>query len=211
MDEVSKLMVEQLRDAYSAEKQALRAMPRLAKKATSQALKDAVQMHVEQTEHQIERLEQALDTLGARPGRKVCEGMRGIIEEGQSEAEDHDKGPLLDTVIVAALQRVEHYEIAAYGTMAALAKAAGQQEIANLLVADPAGGEGDRREAHAARRKRAEPGGSRERRGGERGGRGRRGQAGGRAARQEARRRVVARSAEEPVFLRAERRVAVAA
>ena len=117
-------MVEQLRDAYSAEKQALRAMPRLAKKATSQALKDAVQMHVEQTEHQIERLEQALDTLGARPGRKVCEGMRGIIEEGQSEAEEHDKGPLLDTVIVAALQRVEHYEIAAYGTMAALAKAA---------------------------------------------------------------------------------------
>ncbi|HYI84287.1 MAG TPA: ferritin-like domain-containing protein [Acetobacteraceae bacterium] len=134
MDEISKLMVEQLRDAYSAEKQALRAMPRLAKKATSQALKDAVQMHVEQTEHQIERLEQALDTLGARPGRKVCEGMRGIIEEGQSEAEEHDKGPLLDTVIVAALQRVEHYEIAAYGTMAALAKAAGQQEIANLLV-----------------------------------------------------------------------------
>jgi ferritin-like metal-binding protein YciE len=134
MDEVSKLMVEQLRDAYSAEKQALRAMPRLAKKATSQALKDAVQMHVEQTEHQIERLEQALDTLGARPGRKVCEGMRGIIEEGQSETEDHDKGPLLDTVIVAALQRVEHYEIAAYGTMAALAKAAGQQEIAGLLV-----------------------------------------------------------------------------
>jgi ferritin-like metal-binding protein YciE len=134
MDEVSKLMVEQLRDAYSAEKQALRAMPRLAKKATSQALKDAVQMHVEQTEHQIERLEQALDTLGSRPGRKVCEGMRGIIEEGQSEAEDHDKGPLLDTVIVAALQRVEHYEIAAYGTMAALAKAAGQQEIASLLV-----------------------------------------------------------------------------
>jgi len=129
-----KLMVEQLRDAYSAEKQALRAMPRMAKKATSQSLKDAVQMHVEQTEHQIERLEQALDKLGARPGRKVCEGMRGIIEEGQSELEDHDKGPLLDTVIVAALQRVEHYEIAAYGTMAALAKAAGQQEVAELMV-----------------------------------------------------------------------------
>jgi ferritin-like metal-binding protein YciE len=134
MDEVTKLMVDQLRDAYSAEKQALRAMPRMAKKATSQALKDAVGMHVEQTEHQVERLEQALEMLGGRAGRKVCEGMRGIIEEGQSELEEHDKGPLLDTVIVAALQRVEHYEIAAYGTMAALAKAAGQRQVAALMA-----------------------------------------------------------------------------
>jgi ferritin-like metal-binding protein YciE len=134
MDEVTKLMIDQLRDAYSAEKQALRAMPRMAKKATSQALKDAVGMHVEQTEHQVERLEQALEQLGGRAGRKVCEGMRGIIEEGQSELEEHDKGPLLDTVIVAALQRVEHYEIAAYGTMAALAKAAGQREVAALMA-----------------------------------------------------------------------------
>jgi ferritin-like metal-binding protein YciE len=134
MDDVTKLMVEQLRDAYSAEKQALRAMPRMAKKATAQSLKDALQMHVEQTEGQVERLEQALEKLGARPGRKVCEGMRGIIEEGQSELEEHDKGPLLDTVIVAAQQRVEHYEIASYGTMAALAKAAGEQEVADLLV-----------------------------------------------------------------------------
>ena len=134
MDEVMKLMVEQLRDAYSAEKQTLRAMPRLAKKATAQPLKDMLQMHVEQTEGQVERLEQALDKLGARPGRKVCEGMRGIIEEGQHELEDHDKGPLLDTLIVAAQQRMEHYEIASYGTLAALAKAAGQQEVAELMA-----------------------------------------------------------------------------
>jgi len=134
MDDVTKLMVEQLRDAYSAEKQGLRAMPRVAKKATSQALKEAFQMHAEQTEHQIERLEQALEKLGARPGRKVCEGMRGLIEEAQSELEDHDKGPILDAVIVGAQQRMEHYEIAAYGTLAALAKAAGQQEIADLMA-----------------------------------------------------------------------------
>ena len=134
MDEVTKLMVEQLRDAYSAEKQGLRAMPRVAKKATSQALKEAFQAHAEQTEHQIERLEQALEKLGARPGRKVCEGMRGLIEEAQSELEDHDKGPILDAVIVGAQQRMEHYEIAAYGTLAALAKAAGQQEIADLMA-----------------------------------------------------------------------------
>ena len=134
MDEITKLMTEQLRDAYSAEKQALRAMPRLMKKATAQSLKDALQMHVEQTEGQVERLERALDAPGARPGRKVCEGMRGIIEEAQGELEDHDKGPMLDVVIVAAQQRVEHYEIAAYGTIAALAKAAGQKEIAELML-----------------------------------------------------------------------------
>lgn len=133
-DEITKLMVEQLRDAYSAEKQALRAMPRMAKKATAQSLKDMLQMHVEQTEGQVERLEQALEKVGARPGRKVCEGMRGIIEEGQHELEDHDKGPLMDTLIVAAQQRMEHYEIASYGTMAALAKAAGQTEVAELLA-----------------------------------------------------------------------------
>ena len=74
MDEITKLMTEQLRDAYSAEKQALRAMPRLMKNASAQSLKDALQMHVEQTEHQIERLEQALDTLGARPSRKYQPG-----------------------------------------------------------------------------------------------------------------------------------------
>src|SRR5215213_7655920 len=134
MDEINKLMVEQLRDAYSAEKQALRAMPRMMKRVTTQSLKDALQMHVEQTEGQVERLEQALEMLGGKAGRKVCEGMRGIIEEGQHELEDHDKGPLLDTLIVAMQQRVEHYEIASYGTMAALAKAAGQQEIADLLA-----------------------------------------------------------------------------
>jgi ferritin-like metal-binding protein YciE len=134
MDEVTKLMVEQLKDAYSAEKQGLRATPRVAKKVTSPALKEAFQMHLEQSEHQIERLEQALDKLGARPGRKVCEGMRGLIEEAQSELEDHDKGPILDAVIVGAQQRMEHYEIAAYGTIAALAKAAGQQEIAELMA-----------------------------------------------------------------------------
>ncbi|WP_149535480.1 YciE/YciF ferroxidase family protein [Siccirubricoccus phaeus] len=134
MDEITKLMTEQLRDAYSAEKQALRAMARLQKKASSQSLRDAVQMHIDQTETQVERLEKALEMTGARPGRKVCEGMRGIIEEAQGELEDHDKGPLMDTVIIAGLQRVEHYEIAAYGTMTALAKACGQQELADLLA-----------------------------------------------------------------------------
>jgi len=134
MDELNTLMIEQLRDAYSAEKQALRIMPRMAKKVSSQTLRDALQMHAEQTETQVERLEQALEMLGGKAGRKVCEGMRGILEEAQHEIEDQEKGPVLDMLVVAGIQRVEHYEIAAYGTMVALAKAAGQTKLADLLA-----------------------------------------------------------------------------
>jgi ferritin-like metal-binding protein YciE len=134
MDEVTKLMVEQLRDAYSAEKQALRGMQKMMRNATSEKLKQGFEMHIDQTETQIERVEQALERLGSKPGRKVCEAMRGLIEEANHEMGDHDKGPIMDVVIIAAAQRVEHYEIAAYGTMVALAKAAGQQELADLLA-----------------------------------------------------------------------------
>ena len=133
-EDIKKLMIEQLRDAYSAEKQGLRTAPRLMKQVSSQSLKEALQMHVEQTEHQVERLERALEAVGGRPSRKVCEGMRGLIEEAQSELEDHDKGPIMDVLIIAAAQRIEHYEIAAYGTIVALAKAAGEQQVANLLA-----------------------------------------------------------------------------
>jgi ferritin-like metal-binding protein YciE len=133
MDEILRLMTLQLRDAHSAEKQALRAMARMTKKASASSLKEALQQHIKQSEGQVERLVEALDHLGAKPGRVTCEGMRGIIEEGQGELEEHDKGPLLDVVIVAAQQRMEHYEIASYGTMVALARAAGEAEVATLL------------------------------------------------------------------------------
>jgi ferritin-like metal-binding protein YciE len=133
MDEITKLMIEQLRDAYSAEKQALRAMQKMMKTAGNEKLRQGFQMHIEQTEGQVERLEQALEQLGGKPGRKVCEAMRGLIEEANHEMGDHEKGALMDVVIVAAAQRIEHYEIAAYGTMASLAKAAGQKELGDLL------------------------------------------------------------------------------
>lgn len=133
MDEITKLMVEQLRDAHSAERQALRAMQRMMKNASSEQLKQGFQMHIEQTEGQVERIEQALEQLGAKPGRKVCEAMRGLVEEAQHEMGDYDKGPLMDVVIIAAAQRIEHYEISAYGTMATLAKSAGMRELGNLL------------------------------------------------------------------------------
>ncbi len=132
--EVRELLVDQLKDAYSAEKQALRAMQRMVRKVSAPALREGVQMHIEQTQTQLERVEQALEELGARPGRKVCEAMRGLVEEAQHEMEEHDKGPILDLVIVASLQRVEHYEIAAYGTDVALAKALGETKVADLLA-----------------------------------------------------------------------------
>ncbi len=134
MDQITKLMVEQLKDAYSAERQALRGMQKMMRNATSQKLKEAFQLHIEQTEAQVERVEQALEMIGGKPGRKVCEAMRGLIEEAQHEMEENDKGPMMDVVIIAAAQRIEHYEIAAYGTMVTLAKAAGQKQLADLLA-----------------------------------------------------------------------------
>lgn len=132
-DEVRELLTEQLKDAYSAEKQALRCMQRTVKKATAPALREGIPAHIEQTQTQIERVEQALEKLGGRPGRKVCEAMRGLVEEAQHEVEDHEKGPILDLVIVPGMQRIEHYEIAAYGTDIALAKALGESDVMQLL------------------------------------------------------------------------------
>jgi len=132
-EEVQELLVEQLKDAYSAEKQALRCMQKAVRKASASALRESVQMHIEQTQVQIERIELIMESLEARPGRKVCEAMRGLVEEAQHEIEEHEKGPILDLVIVAGMQRIEHYEIAAYGTDIALARALGEQEAVKLL------------------------------------------------------------------------------
>ena len=100
-------------------------------------LREGIQLHIEQTQTQIERVEQAMGKLNTRPGRKVCEAMRGLVEEAQHEIEEQDdKGPILDLVIVAGMQRIEHYEIAAYGTDIALAKALGEQEICRPAVGD---------------------------------------------------------------------------
>jgi ferritin-like metal-binding protein YciE len=133
-DEVHELLGEELKDAYSAEKQALRCMQKTLRKASAAALRDGIQLHIDQTQVQIERLEQAMEKMGARPGRKVCEAMRGLVEEAQNEIADHDKGPILDLVIVAGMQRIEHYEIAAYGTDIALATALGERDVAALLT-----------------------------------------------------------------------------
>lgn len=133
MDDISRLMTEQLRDAYSAEKQALRAMQKMMKHAANDRLRQGLQAHIDQTEGHMERLDQALEQLGGKPGRKVCEAMRGLIEEANHEMGDAERGPMMDVVIIAAAQRIEHYEIASYGTLAALARAAGQHDLGDLL------------------------------------------------------------------------------
>ena len=132
--EVRELLVEELKDAYSAEKQALRCMQKVLKKSSSPMLRDGIQLHIDQTQTQIERVEQAMEKLDVRRGRKVCEAMRGLVDEAQHQVDEQDsKGPILDLVIVAGMQRIEHYEIAAYGTAIAMAKALGEDEVADLL------------------------------------------------------------------------------
>jgi len=133
--QVLELLTEELKDAYSAEKQALRCMQKTVRKVSDATLREGIQMHIEQTQVQIERVEQAMEKLNIRPGRKICEAMRGLVEEAQHEIEEQDeKGPILDLVIIAGMQRIEHYEIAAYGTDVALAEALGETEVAALLA-----------------------------------------------------------------------------
>jgi ferritin-like metal-binding protein YciE len=110
-------------------------MQKTLKMASAPALREGIQLHIEQTQTQIERVEEAMEILQT-PGRRVCEAMRGLVEEAQHEISEQDgKGPILDLVIVAGMQRIEHYEIAAYGTDIALAKALGEQEVVDLLTA----------------------------------------------------------------------------
>ena len=127
------LFVDELKDIYSAEKQAVKAFPRLTKAVQSDELKQAMQEHLEQTKGQIERLDRIFEILDKRSSGKTCEGMKGLVEEAQSQLEEIEKGPVLDCAIIGALQRIEHYEIAAYGTVATLAEAMGQDEVKELL------------------------------------------------------------------------------
>ena len=133
--EILELLTNELKDAYSAEKQALKCMQKVLRKASAEELKAGIQAHIDETQGHIDRVEQAMEKLNVRPGRKVCEAMRGLVEEATHELEEHDdaKGPILDLVIIASLQRIEHYEIAAYGTNAVLAKAVGEAEVAKLM------------------------------------------------------------------------------
>ena len=133
IDTAQELFVEELRDIYSAEKQIVRALPKVAKAVESEELKSGVQEHLEQTKGQVERLDLVFEILAKRSGGKTCRGMQGLIEEGQEHIDKIEKGPVRDAALIGALQKVEHYEIAAYGTLATFAEATGQDEIHELL------------------------------------------------------------------------------
>jgi ferritin-like metal-binding protein YciE len=125
--------VEELRDTYDAEKQLIKALPKMAKAATSAELRSAFETHLEETRGHVERLEQVFGTLEEKVKGKHCEGIAGIIEEGKSIMEEDFDEAAMDACLIAAGQRAEHYEMAAYGTLVAWARAMGHTEAADLL------------------------------------------------------------------------------
>lgn len=126
-------LVDEVRDLYDAEKQLLKALPKMAKAATSDDLREAIETHRTETENQVSRLEQIFELLDQKPRGKHCAGIAGIIEEGSDALKEDAEEAVLDAMIIAAAQRAEHYEIAAYGTAAAWAEGMGLEEVAQLL------------------------------------------------------------------------------
>ena len=124
-----------LQDVYYAERQILKALPKMAKAATSPTLKAAFAEHQQQTQAQVERLQQVFEKIGKRAQGKTCEAIQGLIEEGEEVAEEFDAGPVRDAGLAACAQAVEHYEIARYGALIAWAGAAGQSDVVTLLEA----------------------------------------------------------------------------
>jgi ferritin-like metal-binding protein YciE len=130
---VQDLLLNELRDIYDAEKQLVRALPKMAKGASSEQLWVAFQEHLAETKNQVERLEQVFEKLDTRPRGKRCEAMRGLVEEASEMMEEIKTPQVLDAALIAGAQKVEHYEIATYGSVRALAEACGHQEVAQLL------------------------------------------------------------------------------
>lgn len=127
------LFVKELRDVYNAERQLIRTLPTMAKKANSEQLSMAIETHLEETEQQAERLEQVFSMLDVSSRGPVCKGMKGIIDEGKETLEEADDPDVSDAGIIASAQKVEHYEIATYGTLCEYANVLGHSEIADLL------------------------------------------------------------------------------
>lgn len=128
------LLVDQLKDLYSAESQLVKALPKMAKNVTTPALKEAIESHLQETKGQVERLQKISELLGGvkLTGQK-CKAMEGLVEEGSEVMEMDGNETVIDAGVVAAAQRVEHYEMAAYGSARTMAEQLGQQEVVDLL------------------------------------------------------------------------------
>jgi len=133
LDTLQKLYTEELRDLYNAENQLLKALPKMAKAASSEELKDAFEKHLEQTKGHVERLEQVFEELDERPKGKTCRAMKGLIQEGSELLEQDGDESVRDAGIIVAAQKVEHYEIAGYGSARTFAHLLGQNKAAELL------------------------------------------------------------------------------
>jgi ferritin-like metal-binding protein YciE len=133
MKSLTQLLQDELKDLYSAENQLLKALPKMAQKASSRALKDAFTGHLKETEGHVARLETIGKKLDMKLSGKKCKAMEGLIEEGKEVLEEKGEPALIDTALIGAAQRVEHYEMAAYGVTRAMAESLGQKKIVELL------------------------------------------------------------------------------
>jgi|SRR5450631_2746677 len=133
VDTLEELLIDELKDLYSAEKQIVRALPKIIRAITSSELQAGLSNHLEETKGQVVRLEKIGEILGKKMTGKACVGMKGVLEEGSEVLEDTQKGLVRDAALISACQRVEHYEMAGYGSARDFAKLLGQSEIAELL------------------------------------------------------------------------------
>ena len=133
LDSLQSLFLEELRDVYHAEKQLVRALPRMAKAASDPKLRQAFTDHLKETQGQVNRLERVFRELGQTPRAKKCEGMAGLVEEGKKIMEEDGEPAVIDAALIAAAQRVEHYEIAAYGCLRTYAQLLGLSAASELL------------------------------------------------------------------------------
>jgi ferritin-like metal-binding protein YciE len=130
---LEELFVHELRDVLDAEKQILKGLPKMARAAESEDLKAAFEEHKAVTEQHVERLEKIFESLGKAARGKHCPGMEGLLTEGEEMIKEQEKGPVLDAAMIGSAQKVEHYEIAAYGTLATYAKLLQMEEAVDLL------------------------------------------------------------------------------
>lgn len=133
LENLHDLYVDHIKDILNAENQIVKALPKMAKAASSPELKSGFEQHLEETKTQVERLKSIFEDLGMRPVGKTCKGMAGLIEEGQELLEEEAAPDVLDAGLIAAAQKVEHYEISAYGTVATYADQLGYTKAAKIL------------------------------------------------------------------------------
>lgn len=134
MQNLQDLLVDNLKDLYSAENQLLKALPKVARTVENGDLKAALENHIEETQVQVERLRKVFEKLGAKPTGKKCKAMEGLIEENKEMMEEDAEPDVMDAGLIVGCQKVEHYEIAGYGSCVTFAKMLGQRDVADLLA-----------------------------------------------------------------------------